>query len=243
MKKIHILFLFLIYTLLTNASTCSVIIPCAPCHSVFLKDLLNLYSQQTVLPDEIVISISQLGKVDKKIIRSIRSTYYPFSVKIIPHKNRLWASANRNSACANASGDIFLLQDADDIPHPQRVEIIKHIFSKYDFDHLIHCWMPIEDERPKFSYLSLYWGNYDISQIQVISISSWDHISEAPIKNFLLPHGAVAIRRKIFETHKWPNNIRYGEDQFFNKEVCNTEHRSAIVDAFLLIYRPQYSAH
>jgi hypothetical protein len=103
--------------------------------------------------------------------------------------------------------------------------------------------MPNEDERSKLSYLSLYWGNYDTSQIQVIPIPNWDHIDEPSIKNFLLQHGAVAIRRKIFETHKWSNNIRYDEDQFFSKEVCNTEHQSAIVDAFLLIYRPQYSAH
>ena len=64
--------------------------------------------------------------LEKKKIENMK---YPFKVIYIFHKECKYAGDNRNCACEKASGDIFITQDADDIPHPQRIEIIKYMFK------------------------------------------------------------------------------------------------------------------
>ncbi len=103
----------------------SIIIPCHPRHACHLYDLISLYEEQTVLPDEIVISLSQSNQVSEEIIHNIESTPWAFSVKLLKSDKKLYAGQNRNRACDKAAGDIFICQDADDLPHPQRVEIIQ----------------------------------------------------------------------------------------------------------------------
>ena len=106
--------------------TTSVIIPCFYGHFKHLDELMNALCNQTVLPDEVVISLSEIDKLNPALIKKFENKKYPFPVKLIKHRELLWAGPNRNSACEHAIGDIFICQDADDLPHPQRIEIIKY---------------------------------------------------------------------------------------------------------------------
>jgi len=101
---------------------------------------MNALCNQTVLPDEVVISLSEIDKLNPALIKKFENKKYPFPVKLIKHRELLWAGPNRNSACEHAIGDIFICQDADDLPHPQRIEIIKYFFENFDVNHLIHCF-------------------------------------------------------------------------------------------------------
>ena len=116
------------YACQSNTIKTSVIIPCFYGHFQHLDELMNALCNQTVLPDEIVISLSEIDKLDPILVENFENKQYPFPVKLIKHQERLWAGPNRNSACQHASGDIFICQDADDLPHPQRIEIIKYFF-------------------------------------------------------------------------------------------------------------------
>src|SRR5579862_7731339 len=103
----------------------SVIVPCHSSHPHFLENLLLQYLKQTSIPHEVVISLSQIDRVDPVEIAKIQNRRWPFILKLITHPDQLCASANRNAACRESSGDLLIMQDADDIPHRQRVEVIK----------------------------------------------------------------------------------------------------------------------
>ncbi len=115
-----------------SAKTVSVIIPCYYKHADQLPMLLEHLCNQSTLPEEVVISLSEADKCERWIVESIEGAIYPFKVKLLQTNEKLPAGSNRNIACRNAKGDIFITQDADDIPHVQRVEIIKFVFENYN---------------------------------------------------------------------------------------------------------------
>ena len=118
--------------------TTSVIIPCHQKHAKHLPELVMSFTKQTVLPDEIIISLSDYKKVDPSVLEKIASSDYPFSVTLLQFENALSAGKNRNRACAEAIGDILICHDADDLSHPQRIAIIKYFFENFVVDHLVH---------------------------------------------------------------------------------------------------------
>ena len=105
---------------------------------MYIKELLTAYEKQTVLPDEIVISVSQVQKIPNNILDELQQGSWLFSVTILSSKKQLFAGQNRNIAGTHAKGDILICQDADDLPHSQRVEIIKYFFEQYNPDFLMH---------------------------------------------------------------------------------------------------------
>jgi glycosyltransferase involved in cell wall biosynthesis len=170
----------------------TVIIPCHYKHQQYVADLLKSYSEQTVIPDEIVISFSECKKVSQDLIESITSVFYPFRLVVLAFENVLLAGANRNKCCACATGDIFICQDADDLPHPQRIEIIKKFFEIYKIDFLMHAWRSTIDQIPSFI--------------------KFEEISSFSTKNFnenlwsgKYANGAIAFRREIFDSIKYNN--------------------------------------
>src|SRR5579872_2678074 len=112
----------------TKRVTTTVIIPCSHKHAHLLYDLCKEYEKQTVLPDEIVISMSGCGQIHSEIIPTLERGPWAFPVHLHIFDEMYFADQNRNIGCSHAKGDIFILQDADDIPHPQRVEIIRYCF-------------------------------------------------------------------------------------------------------------------
>src|SRR5271170_1868099 len=61
----------------------SVIIPCDVVHLPCLFPLLENFQNQTVLPNEIVISLSNIKNLHKEEIYKLENHSWPFSVKII----------------------------------------------------------------------------------------------------------------------------------------------------------------
>jgi len=223
-----IFFLGVVFYGNSNALTSSVIIPCHHAHFKHLKELLLLLSQQTELPDEVVISLSEVNKVPASELKSLELATYPFSLVIIKHPKQLNAGLNRNSACAHAKGDVFICQDADDIPHPQRVEIIKHFFSNYDIDHLIHLYIPewTQGNRPEW-----YWGLHQKEKIQFSELLRWSQVAGSYFHG-----GNIAIKRTLFAQIQWPD-MAGGEDTKFNNMIIENKKKSILLDVHLLIYR------
>lgn len=209
-----------------SALTTSVIVPCSYKHVQYLPELLQNIAGQTEQPEEVVISISEVDQADPFLIASIESTIYPFILKVLKNQNKLFAGQNRNAACRQALGEIFITQDADDLMHPQRIEIIKYFFSHYDIVHLIHRWVP-----------ELAPCNYEKSQIPFFFFKNY-----AKINRFTyVANGPIAIKRHVFDKIRWPD-LYQAEDVDFNKKVCETFGKSMLIDAFIYIYRNQYSS-
>lgn len=206
--------------------TTSIIIPCHPLHIDFLEPLLKRYSEQTVLPDEILVSISEKERADPEKIKKIEKTPWPFRLKILLSSERLFPGANRNRACSIASKDLVICQDVDDTPHPKRIEVIKEVFSKYKIIHLIHRY-----NGKKFSENSLE-KNYKLYPLKnahaAFSIRDRVHF------------GQCAFLRKVFQRIRWPEDICVWEDISFTNRVIRAFSSSVLLDAELLICKTSF---
>lgn len=225
--------LFLLLPFVCHCESVSIIVPCYYKHFPLLPKLLHHITLQTELPDEVVISVSEVEKLDPNFVKKVQNKKYPFKILFLFQNGQHFAGENRNFACAQATGDIFITQDADDIPHPQRVEVIKYMFEKFDVFQILH----------KFIY-----------PYQNKGLSSWNTVNLNKIKTFLmtkeymtecwvfgpLTNGEMAIRREVFESLHWSTN-KTGEDVDFNREVLKKFKKTLIIDTPLIMYRQHFS--
>jgi hypothetical protein len=205
----------------------SLIIPCSYHHAHHLYALLKSYEQQTVMPDEVIISLSECYKVEPAVIESIESEVWHFPVKILKSDHIQYAGENRNIACTHAQGDIFILQDADDIPHPQRIEIIKYFFENYEVDHLMHQFFYNHRPKAKISFTKIH----NFSSLEI----AWPHCF-AERKGAYFTNGNSAISKRVFHKIQWSNKQR-GQDTEFNKKVYEHYKNLLLVKTPLLCYR------
>lgn len=206
-------FIFLAITLLQSQAFCiskypkprkirtSVVIPCHYEHASLALEALEAYAAQTVLPDEVVISLSEVERVDPLTMSEFSSRNWPFKFILIPHSKAVSEGGNRNCACDRSTGNVLICSDADDLPHPQRVEIIKYFYENYNIDFLIHPFVHDEND----------WSSSPLIPKNI---------------NFIVPrelnqgrsmaNGAVAIHRKVFKKVRWNEAFKKCVDADFN---------------------------
>jgi hypothetical protein len=212
----------------------SIILPCHFKHFHLVPQLLENYKMQTVLPDEIVISLTEhhFQMIDKNDLSRVTDVNWPFLVTIVIDPSPVSSPGqNRNYACQASLGDLLICQDADDIPHPQRVEILKYIFENFHADFLIHRFF--------------YSDGSDVSNFKTISIHETENLCRylnyyGEIINKCAHQGQVAISRAVFETVKWGLQRR-GEDEEFNNNVFNLFNYKIFLDFHLVTYRTEFS--
>jgi hypothetical protein len=162
-------------------------------------------------------------------------------------------------------GDIILYQDADDLPHPQRVEIVKQYFETHDIVHLTHSYaflgplppwadknvhhtsstMPQNINTKDIVFMNSEW----ISRLYfpggkltdcTRSASSWG------LKNCIQHAGACCVRRDVLQKIRWkkncdltlaPINRGKAEDYEFCMECAFAFQKSMMISAVLYQYR------
>lgn len=163
-----------------------------------MPDLLNLLEYQTVPPDEIIIYVSGISGFDipKQIYlqNSIVPIYTVFSCK------RTNQSVARNICAKIASHEIVMLFDVDDEPHPQKIEITKLLFAKYNPDFMVHNYIQSNIRHtPKFD-------DIDTSTISIHRDLTIDHNNTNILcNNMPIHHAHISVKTHIF------NNIQYNE--------------------------------
>ena len=214
--------------------TTSLIIPCCPKHAKHLYELLKIYEYQTELPDEIVIALSSSSEVDHSILDKLTNELWSFPVTLLLSKERYFAGENRNRASYSASGNLLVFQDADDIPFPQRIEIIKYFFKKYQIKHLIHTCIDLKS-----------WSNANFKPY-----THFDKISFFYPKNYqeiwdhggYFTNGNTAILKIVLQTVTWPDNRR-GQDTIFNETVYEYFNNRIAINIPLLVHCSFLSSH
>lgn len=202
----------------------SVIIPCHSIHAVHLLSLLSRLEEQTLLPWEVVIALSDLDEVPTHILERLVQTPRVFPVMLITSRKVLYAGQNRNLACRHAQGDIIICQDADDIPHPQRVEMISYFFEQYNCDLLVHTFLRTEEKKSiVFSYYE------DFESVKRVNPENYETV----VKNAIV-NGSIAAKSGILKKYLWPSSCR-GQDVTFNRMLFNH------IPNRLLIYAPLYA--
>ena len=199
-----------------SVRTVSVVVPCAHSHVVHLVEVVGALYAQTRKPDQIVVAVSgceasELPKLNAEVVHS---------------RDRQTAGANRNRGTAVSRGDVVIYQDADDLPHPQRVEIIAALFEKYEIDHLMHGY---------------YRHTPRVEEFSVRDAARRSRYCKRSV-GYDITNGNPAVARSVFDAVRWPEYAHVGEDVEFNAKVYAHTKRTVVTELPLMTYRQQLSS-
>lgn len=200
----------------------AIIIPCHWNHFKFLFPLLEDHCNQSILPDEIVISLSEADKVLDSDLTSLKNHPWPFELNLICTNEKKSAGENRQIASDASSSDLLICIDADDLPHNQRIEIIKEIFENYCVDVLYHCFY-----------------KEDISFTPRNKKARYIHRYQDLLQNITLGH--VCYLKQVCQKVQWPNQLR-GEDTIFVEKLLEKIDKVACLLVPLTFYRLEHSS-
>jgi hypothetical protein len=233
----------------------SLFIPTIPEHIKYLDNILDIYlNKSSIKPDEIIVSVSNYKVIPTDVLSPMFEKNQ--NVKFILHDNIMLAGPNRQVSKDFCNGDIIIYQDSDDLPHIQRIEIIKHFFENYDILHLNHSYNDISEY------------NEDIINISEINYIDSDILNQITFPNnkltecvdnfrgygcfndLLIHGGAIAIKKSVLDVIRWKNrdelyfspgwdNINYkgAEDYEFNMESTFHLKKSMLIDSKCYFYR------
>jgi glycosyltransferase involved in cell wall biosynthesis len=193
-----------------------VAIPAYNGHIDSLFKLLDSIQNQTHVPDKVAVSCSSTKNTDFDLyFEKIKN--YTFPLQIITSEEKKCAAQNRNIAGSNLTDvDYITFIDADDIMHPQRIEILLNIFQEYDCDIILHNYSNLEKLDDVFLLKKI-----ESNEINV-RINSLEQCFSGCIKHKIyyndtekIHHGHVSLKQYIFNTVTFPE-----EPEFYRKEDC-----------------------
>jgi glycosyltransferase involved in cell wall biosynthesis len=94
----------------------------------YLKDQLDSYLLQTVLPDEVVIC-DDCSTDDTLAILDKFKQLAPFNVRVTSNQKQIGSTKNFEQAISKCNGDLIFLSDQDDWWDPQKIETLLTSFS------------------------------------------------------------------------------------------------------------------
>ncbi len=218
---------------INNKNEITVVIPCHYKHLKFMYKLLDEYNKQTFLPLEVIIVVCETRKVKNMEIDILNDKLYKYELKIIKIKEKSAAGNNRYRGTSEAKGDIVVFQDADDLPHKQRLEIVRYFFIKYpDMVHICH----------QFSYSQVELGRrYSLEDVRYKLLDLDIFIVPRLRIPAKITNGNVAIRKRIYKTLNWYKFKFRGQDVSLNSFIFNKYNRTLLIREPLYYYRKSLS--
>lgn len=203
----------------------SIIIPCYYTHAKYLEELCMLYSNVY----EIIVVISGYSYDKNYTLKNNNS------IICIVKENRLYMGQAITEAEKIATGDILILQAADDYPTIDRVERIVKYFENYDIVVLNHGFFKEEE------YIS---NKIDTSESYIIQSQKLYEIYNKT-ENITLGYGfrlgfpvisaPCAWRKEIVGKFEWSQKPR-GQDHDTSRTILKKFNKSMIVSDKLYFY-------
>jgi glycosyltransferase involved in cell wall biosynthesis len=223
-----------------TALSSSIAVPCYHKHFKYLSTLLVSLTQQTHLPDEVVISLSQVENLAKEEIDALENGPWPFHVAIIRRTGIFMEGANRTTAARHCSSDIILCIDADDIPHPQRIEAVLQLFETTPTADMVlcgHAYCPgeaiiCEPTIPFFSPIE-----YSILRF-ALGPHTWLKLTKEDLTRWSLGihNGSPSLRRTLLDTGVYWSDLKNGADLEFNTKIITQGYIAYLIQLPLLHY-------
>ncbi|MFZ4099815.1 MAG: glycosyltransferase family 2 protein [Chlamydiia bacterium] len=212
---------------LGTALTCSMLIPCHHRHAQYLPDLLHRLEQQTRLPDEVVISLSGIAMLSRSVLKDLTQISFPRKVRWVLHNHTVTRGGNRNAAASKATGDILICQDADDAPHPQRIEAMMRVFEEFEEVEMVLHGCAIlphaELNRPGTWHLSdeeFQELRFDLGALPLFPIVDENSLQD---EHHPLVNGVPGLRSWAFNAGmRWIETPSPREDCLFNRKFLQT---------------------
>ena len=186
-----------------------VAIPCFDKHLTYLFLLLDSIETQTVLPDKVCVSCSSTVSFPS-------SRKYSFPLEIVLTNEKRNAAQNRNIAMDRLRDmDYISFMDADDIMHPQRIEVLRNVFEEQNCQMILHNYQngtntefrPVEDIEVR------------VNTMKPTVSGGTTHIEHHKFLQQHIHHSQVSVQRSIVDLVRFPE-----EPEFHRREdsaFCN----------------------
>jgi Glycosyl transferase family 2 len=198
---------YYVYLFIMNIGV-GVAVSCYFNHIPHLFNLLDSIEKQTLKPNKVVVSCSSTNKNIHFCL-----TEYSFPIEIITIEENKNASENRNIAISKLLDmDIVTFMDADDLMHPQRLEIITKVFEETDCDIVLHNFQ----EKEETTFESITDVTIKIDGLELHSCGCIIHTdNQYDEQIYKIHHSQSSVKKEILY------QVRYREDKEYNrKEDC-----------------------
>lgn len=181
-----------------------VAIPCYYGHIPHLMYLLDSIESQTHRPDKVVVSCSSTTEL-------FETKNYSFPLEIIITEDYKNAAQNRNIAASKLMDmDYITFIDADDIMHPQRIEILLKVFQETACGIILHNFL-INDS----SFIPIEHIDMRINELAQCYSGCIRHIDFFKYQSEMIHHSQSSIKKYIFDIVKYPE-----EKEYYSREDC-----------------------
>jgi len=228
-----------------EALTGSVIIPCHHKHFGYLYPLLQNLEAQTRKPDDVVISLSGCEHMSKLSIKQFVAQRWSFPVTLLLNKFPCTRGGNRNLAAEHATGDVLICMDADDLSHPQRIEICLGLMEQDSWpDMVLHgTALSLDSDSSCYQYaLALSEGAFMSQRYQLQPHYFHYQQEQPPAPYHIVTSGAPFLYREWFiKGHRWDPMAVGLEDVHFNQAFRDGGGKIALINEPLYYYRRSQS--
>lgn len=211
-----------------------VAIPCYNKHLPRLFELLDSIEKQTIKPNKVCISCSSTR--EDEFVEAL--SQYSFPTKVIITEGKKNAAENRNIALSHLLElDYITFMDADDIMHPQRIEILLKVFKEQVADIILHNYRD-QNELFKFNKIVDEDISIKINSLQTHWSGCIEHSDYYKYKDEKIHHSQVSVKREIVDYVKFPEEVEYEtrEDCIFCFKVFQLPNTKNIYIANKLSY-------
>lgn len=224
-----------------EALSCSVAVPCYYKHFQYLPKLLESLASQTHIPDEVVISLSQVENLPPNEVDALEIGPWPFSVKIIRRQGIYMEGSNRTMAARNCQSDIIFCIDADDVPHAQRIEAVLQLFEAIPEAEMVlcgHAYCPgeaiiCEPAIPFYSVQEYSQVRFELGPhtwLQMLDRSALSRWSTG------VHNGSPTLKRNVIDQGYYWTDLKNGADLEFNSRVIDDKYVAFLIQLPLLHY-------
>jgi glycosyltransferase involved in cell wall biosynthesis len=226
-----------------NKTPISVIIPIYPPHLKFIPSLIKNMNEQTLLPDEVILCISEISLEDSQAILEKHRHNSKFELVIHGTHEKQNQSQNRNRGILIAKHKFVMNCDADDIIHHEKIEIMKYILGLRPHTNLIcHNYFY---NRHKIHDKSALNFSVNLKNLFLHADSnkySQDTKKKMPctnisIENYPVHHGHVLFNKECGVFYREENGIRNnGEDGQFCQDILFRHGNIVYIEEKLMLY-------
>jgi glycosyltransferase involved in cell wall biosynthesis len=186
-----------------------VAIPCFDKHLSYLFLLLDSIEAQTLMPDKVCVSCSSTESFPS-------SRKYSFPLEIVLTTEKRNAAQNRNIAMDRLRDmDYISFMDADDIMHPQRIEVLRNVFEENNCQMILHNYQHGKNTifRPVRTI------EVRVNTMKPTVSGGTTHIEHHKYFQQHIHHSQVSVHRSIIDLVQFPE-----EPEFHRREdsaFCN----------------------
>jgi glycosyltransferase involved in cell wall biosynthesis len=228
---------------------CSIVIPVIPKHFHYLKKLLDELVWEDNFIGEIHVCASSVSQTSlSKLRRIIAKSSFSEKTKIHSCLEIKTAGENRNYGWDRANFEIVVFLDADDVYHPNRLEIVTDVMFINQGDAVVHDYYRMTPKSIfKFGNANSY-SSITGKQLYKLNRASLENplpdgdlyagesnllLPEGALKSLKVHHGHLTVRRDIPIRY---TNRKLGEDGELVREILKHGYNLVYVSAKLSIY-------